>query len=101
MVKHPIILGFTENTDGVTVPLRIMFVMKILIRVWRMDGQGQYVGDEAAQWFSSYLNKPGCKMYQLSQPRVICEDEKWGDVGRPDDKVQLDINSFLRAVYSF
>ena len=52
-----------------------------------MDGEGQYVGDEAAQWFSSYLNKPGCKMYQLSQPRVICEDEKWGDVGRPDDKV--------------
>ena len=52
-----------------------------------MDGEGQYVGDEAAQWFSSYLNKPGCKMYQLSQPRVICEDEKWGDVGLPDDKV--------------
>ena len=52
-----------------------------------MDGEGQYVGDEAAQWFSNYLNKPGCKMYQLSQPRVISEDEKWGDVGRPDDKV--------------
>ena len=60
-----------------------------------MDGEGQYVGDEAAQWFSSYLNKPGCKMYQLSQPRVICEDEKWGDVGLPDDKVQLDINLLL------
>ena len=65
-----------------------------------MYGEGRYVGDEAAQWFSSYLNKPGCKMYQLSQPRVICEDEKWGDVGRPGDKVQLDINSFLRAVYN-
>lgn len=52
-----------------------------------MFGEGQYVGDEAAQWFSSYLNKPGYKMYQMSQPRVICEDEKWGDVGLPEDKV--------------
>ena len=52
-----------------------------------MYGEGKYVGDEAADWFSSYLNKPGYKMYQLSQPRVICEDEKWGDVGLPDDKV--------------
>jgi len=52
-----------------------------------MYGEGRYIGDEAAQWFSNYLSKPGCKMYQLSQPRVICEDEKWGDVGLPEDKV--------------
>ena len=63
-----------------------------------MDGEGQYVGDEAAQWFSNYLNKPGCKMYQLSQPRVISEDEKWGDVGRPDDKVHVHPMMLLKIV---
>ena len=63
-----------------------------------MDGEGRYVGDEAAQWFSSYLNKPGCKMYQLSQPRVIYEDEKWGDVGRPDDKVHVHPMMLLKIV---
>jgi len=52
-----------------------------------MYGEGRYVGEEAEEWFSHYLNKPGCKMYQLSKPRVICEDEKWGDVGLPGDKV--------------
>ncbi|KAL9953901.1 hypothetical protein ACROYT_G041374 [Oculina patagonica] len=59
------------------------------IKVWRMYGEGQYVGDEAAEWFSKYLNKPGYKMYQMSQPRLICTDNKWGDVGLPDDRVSF------------
>ena len=58
-----------------------------MLRVWRMFGEGQYFGDEAAEWFSKFLNKPGCKMYHMSQPRLICTDDKWGDVGLPDDKV--------------
>ncbi|KAJ7365557.1 Mitochondrial amidoxime reducing component 2 [Desmophyllum pertusum] len=27
------------------------------IKIFGMEGEGQYVGDEAAEWFSSYLNK--------------------------------------------
>ena len=52
-----------------------------------MEGEGQYIGDEAAQWFSNYLNKPGYKMYQLSKHRLIQEDDDWGDIGKPGDKV--------------
>ena len=58
-----------------------------MFRVYRFDGEGRYVGDDAAEWFSNYLKKPGYKMYQLSKPRVICEDKKWGDIALPDDKV--------------
>lgn len=28
-------------------------------------------------------------MYKLSKPRVICEDDKWGDVALPGDKVNI------------
>ncbi|CAH3140548.1 unnamed protein product [Pocillopora meandrina] len=59
------------------------------IRVYRVYGGGQYVGDEAAEWFSSYLKRPGCKLYKLSQPKLICEDEKWGDVALPGDKASF------------
>lgn len=52
-----------------------------------MEGEGQYVGDEAAEWFSKYMNKPGYKMYQLSRPRVIREHDEWSDVGEAGDKV--------------
>ena len=57
--------------------------------MYRVYGGGQYVGDEAAEWFSSYLKRPGCKLYKLSQPKLIYEDEKWGDVALPGDKVIL------------
>ena len=65
------------------------FVFFLNVRVFRMYGEGRYVGDEAAEWFSNFLNKPGCKMYKLSKPRVISEDDKWGDVALPGDKVKL------------
>lgn len=52
-----------------------------------MEGEGQYVGDEAAEWFSKYMNKPGFKMYQLSRPRVIREHDEWSDIGEAGDKV--------------
>ena len=28
-------------------------------------------------------------MYKLSKPRVICEDDKWGDVALPGDQVNI------------
>lgn len=52
-----------------------------------MEGEGQYVGDEAAEWFSKYMNKPGFKMYKLSRPRVIREHDEWSDIGEAGDKV--------------
>lgn len=52
-----------------------------------MEGEGQYVGDKAAEWFSKYMNKPGFKMYKLSRPRVIREHEEWSDIGEAGDKV--------------
>lgn len=61
-----------------------------MLRVFRIYGEGRYVGDGASEWFSTYLNKPGCKMYQLSRPRVIQEDEKWGDVAQPEDRVKTE-----------
>ncbi|XP_073249341.1 mitochondrial amidoxime-reducing component 1-like [Porites lutea] len=55
------------------------------LRVKRMDGEGRYVGDEAAEWISNYLEMPGCKIYQLTKPRIILEDDKWGSVAQPGD----------------
>lgn len=59
------------------------------ILVYRVYGEGQYVGDEAAEWFSNYLKRPGCKLYKLSRPKLICEDKKWGDVTLPGDKASF------------
>ena len=56
-------------------------------RVKTSYGEGRYVGDEAAAWISTYLEKPGCKIYQLSKTRVIEEDQKWGNVAQPGDMV--------------
>ena len=55
--------------------------------MWNTYGEGRYVGDEAAEWISNYLDKPGCKIYQLTQPRIIQEDKEWGDVAQPGDEV--------------
>lgn len=59
------------------------------IRVWGTYAEGQYVGDEASEWFSNYLNKTGYKMYKLSKPRLVHDDKTWGDVALPDDKVSF------------
>ena len=56
-------------------------------RVWNTYGEGRYAGDEAAEWISNYLDKPGCKIYQLTKPRIIQEDKEWGDVAQPGDEV--------------
>ena len=55
--------------------------------MWNTYGEGRYVGDEAAEWISNYLDKPGCKIYQLTKPRIIQEDKEWGDVAQPGDEV--------------
>lgn len=59
------------------------------IKVKTSYGEGRYVGDEAAAWISTYLEKPGCKIYQLSKTRVIEEDQKWGNVAQPGDMVSF------------
>ena len=61
-------------------------------RVLRISSKSRYAGDEAAAWFSTLLNKPGCKMYQIYEPRDSTKDTKWGDLASPGDKVH---NSLL------
>ncbi|KAK3730362.1 hypothetical protein QZH41_014839 [Actinostola sp. cb2023] len=56
------------------------------ISVFGVVGEGQSAGQEAAAWLSKYLNKPGCKLYYMTKPRFIANDEIWGDVAKPDDK---------------
>ena len=56
-------------------------------RVLRISSKSRYVGDEAAAWFSTFLNHPGCRMYQIYEPRYSMQDTKWGDVALPGDKV--------------
>lgn len=56
-------------------------------RIFGTYGEGQYVGDEASEWFSNYLNKPGCRLYKLSKPRLVIESKDGADCARPDDKV--------------
>ena len=56
-------------------------------RIFGTYGEGQYVGDEASEWFSNYLNKPGFRLYKLSKPRLVIESKDGADCARPDDKV--------------
>ena len=65
-----------------------------------MEGEGQYVGDEAAEWFSNYMGKPGFKVYQLSRPRVIREHDEWSDIGEAGDKVIINTNNKQFKTYS-
>ena len=53
----------------------------------RISSISQYAGDEGAAWFSTLLNVPGCKMYQIHEPRYGHEDTKWGDCSLLGDKV--------------
>lgn len=82
------------NTLKIDLQTNIEEFKKILI--WETYGEGQYVGDEAAEWFSTYLEKPGCKMYQLSIPRKMQDDEVWADVSKPGDETSFsDFGSYL------
>ncbi|RMX35506.1 hypothetical protein pdam_00003781 [Pocillopora damicornis] len=56
------------------------------IKIFGMEGEGQYVGDEASEWFSKYMNKPGYKMYKLSRTRVIRTHDEWSDIGEAGDQ---------------
>ena len=66
---------------------RFWYVWFSIARVLRISSISQYAGDEAAAWFSTLLNVPGCKMYQIHEPRYSNEEEKWGDIALPGDKV--------------
>lgn len=69
---------------------RFIFLKLLVIsdRVLRISSKSRYVGDEAAAWFSTLLNNPGCRMYQIYEPRYSMQDTKWGDIALPGDKVQ-------------
>ena len=54
----------------------------------RISSISQYAGDEAAAWFSTLLNVPGCKMYKINEPRYSSEDKIWGEYSLPGDKVR-------------
>ena len=58
-------------------------------RVLRISSKSQYAGDEAAVWFSTLLDKPGCKLYQIHEFRDSTEDTKWGNLARTGDKVMI------------
>lgn len=57
------------------------------IRVWGSNAEGQYAGDEAADWFSKYLNKPNCSLYKLSKARMLPEEKNSHAI--PDDRVSF------------
>ncbi len=59
----------------------------MISRVLRISSRSQYAGDEAAVWFSTLLDKPGCKLYQIHELRESAQDTKWGNVARSGDKV--------------
>lgn len=67
-------------------------------RVLRISSKSCYVGDEASLWFSTLLNKPGCKMYQIHEPRDSTKDTKWGNLASPGDKVGSEIVHFCSGL---
>lgn len=59
----------------------------MISRVLRISSRSQYAGDEAAAWFSTFLDKTGCKLYQIHELRDSTQDTKWGNLARPGDRV--------------
>ena len=53
----------------------------------RISSRSQYAGAEAAAWFSTLLNKSGCKLYQINELRDSTQDTKWGDLAQAGDRV--------------
>ena len=54
-----------------------------------MSGEGQYVGDEASQWFSKYLGID-CGMYYMSpshQARFFADHTVYGSLGKHGEQV--------------
>ena len=68
-------------------------------RVLRISSISQYTGDEAAAWFSTLLDTPGCKMYQICEPRKSTEDTKWGDIALPGDQVLYPTKLYSQIVF--
>lgn len=79
------------NAPGMANTLRVPLHLNTqefkVLSVVRSSSRSQYAGDEAAAWFSTLLDKPGCKLYQLNEPRDCMQDTKWGDLAQPGDKV--------------
>lgn len=76
--------------------LNVLFMVNF--RVLRISSKSCYVGDEASLWFSTLLNKPGCKMYQIHEPRDSTKDTKWGNLASPGDKVGSEIVHFCSGL---
>ena len=74
---------------------KVMILFFHVNRVWGSNAEGQYAGDEAADWFSKYLNKPNCSLYQLSKARILPEEKNSHAI--PDDRVGI-VNRLITAI---
>lgn len=75
------------SMDTLRIPIQLDTKEFKDLKVLRISSKSCYVGDEASLWFSTLLNKPGCKMYQIHEPRDSTKDTKWGNLASPGDKV--------------
>ncbi|KAL9953905.1 hypothetical protein ACROYT_G041378 [Oculina patagonica] len=74
------------DMDTLRVPIHQNNQEYRVLRVLRISSRSQYAGDEAAVWFSTLLDKPGCKLYQIHELRDSTQDTKWGNLASPGDK---------------
>ena len=89
-VTFNIVKLFLQTMEKIYLPINgnsYWYAWFCIPRVLRISSISQYAGDEAAAWFSTLLNVPGCKMYQIHEPRYSSEEQKWGDIALPGDKV--------------
>ena len=70
------------------------FFFFFFCRVWSFSGEGHYMGDEMATWFSQFLGKEGLRVYYMSprhKPRRLQDDPRWVDMTTWKDEVGMEL----------
>ncbi|XP_065194643.1 mitochondrial amidoxime reducing component 2-like [Sycon ciliatum] len=83
----------TEGCDPVEVPEPdTEGCERVSLHVYRTEGEALDCGDTVARWLSAILGLPGIRLYYMSEDvrcRMIAEDPKWGDRGRPGQETSF------------
>lgn len=63
-----------------------------VIHCLRISCEAYDCGDAAAEWLSTFLNKPTLRLYFMASSqkgRIVTEDQKWGSCGKSGDSVSF------------
>ncbi|XP_019624596.1 PREDICTED: mitochondrial amidoxime-reducing component 1-like [Branchiostoma belcheri] len=81
------------------VPVGLTEGMVVKARVWGQEGEAIDCGDEAADWCSTYLKKPNCRLCYCAdhlRKRRLEDDADYGNLAKPGEEVGFqDLGQYL------